>query len=138
MSELIPPAGFSEMTLEPNFSQTVAPLYIAPGAHGMHVGMYVRPRQLNTDGVMANGALLCFADLALATAIVHHTGKISQVPTINLRIDYVSDAQAGDWIVFEPDFCHADTLIGSAYGSIVGPRGVIVRVNGLFRLPKSQ
>ena len=136
MSELHQPAGFSEMTLEPNFSQTVAPLYIKPGAHGMQVGMYVRERQLNAERVMANGALLCFADLALATAIVHHTGKITQVPTINLRMDHVSDAQLGDWIVFEPDFCHADTLIGSAYGSIVGPRGVIVRVNGLFRLPK--
>lgn len=142
MSELAlalqPPAGFSEMILEPNFSQTVAPLYIKPSVHGMSVGMFVTRRQLNADGVLANGALMCFADLALATAIVHHINNIAQVPTINLRTDYVSDAREGDWLLFEPDFCSADSLIGSAYGSVTGPRGVVARINGLFRLPRKN
>lgn len=135
---LQPPPGFSEMVVEPNFSQHVAPLYIQPGERGMCVGMYVRAEQLNRDGSLANGALLSFADLALATAIVHHIGHLAQVPTINLRADWVSRAQLGDWLCFTPDFCSADEIIGSAYGSVVGPRGVVARINGLFRLPKPR
>lgn len=93
------PAGFVPFPLEEGFLDLVGPLYVCKRNDGTHV-VAVRATEAheNRHGMVHGGMLATLADVAIGMNLARVTGDVETTLTLNLAMDYIDVARAGDWL----------------------------------------
>jgi uncharacterized protein (TIGR00369 family) len=96
--DLQPPEGFEPFSFDGPFNQVLGSIYHKE-INGMTAcGFYVTEAQTNSIGICHGGALMSFADIALACAIASKMDAYAGLPTINLTVDFLAPATVGMWL----------------------------------------
>ncbi|HEY3694117.1 PaaI family thioesterase [Phenylobacterium sp.] len=124
-----PPDGFEPAVSRAPFAQHNGPFFDRASPEGLpQRAFHVLRRHTNGLGVVHGGMLATFMDGVLAMSLPR--GGV----TVNLSLDYLRMARAGDWIVGESRLLRAAGDLAFVEGrAFVGPHDV-VRASGVFKL----
>lgn len=128
--------GYTRLPDGLGFNDALAPVYLKVDEAGWHCGFFVEKHHLNPMGICHGGVLMSFADLAMAGGIGHHIGEMMGIYTVNMNMDFLLPGQPGDWLVLHTHHIHTTKSLANISALIHGPRGVVARTNGIFRLPR--
>ncbi len=110
--------------------------FSSEGEHGFRQAFYALPRHCNSLGIVHGGMLATFVDGVLATAVWRKGGATSV--TIQLSLNYLSMARAGDWVIGEGWATRqARELVFVEARLHVGERDVL-RGSGVFKLMRRK
>jgi len=130
-----PPEGFKPSSRGP-YSTHNGPFFHRSSEKGLEHAFFVLPRHCNSIGIVHGGMLSTFLDGVLAGAVGRAVG--STCVTIHLSIDFLSMAQAGDWVFGEARVTRQTRDLVFVEGVIrVGAREVL-RGSGIFKPMKKK
>lgn len=93
------PAGFEPAPLDEGFLDLVGPLHACKRTDGTHViGLRATAAHENRHGMVHGGLLATLADVAIGMNLARVTGDVETALTLNLAMDYIDVARAGDWL----------------------------------------
>lgn len=118
------------------FSDEIGPLYLRDGEHGSNVGAWVLEPHCNPYGVAHGGWLMGVMDHVLAGAAVSHRESAKGGITVNASFDFLRPALMGAWCESEITLKRPTSTLCFIEARLLGPRGVIVRCNGIAVYPK--
>jgi len=127
-----PPEGFVRSLRRGPFTEHNGPLYHREGTLAVVHGFHALRRHCNGLGIVHGGMLASFLDGLLG----HAVGAAAKKPgvTIQLSLDYLSMARAGDWIEGEAKVTRLARDVAFAEArAYVGARDV-VRATAVFKL----
>jgi uncharacterized protein (TIGR00369 family) len=132
-----PPEGYVLSERRGGFSAHNGPYFHKPAEGGVaeHAFFALR-RHTNGLGLVHGGMLSAFMDSLLAAAVyrgVQRTGV-----TINLSVDFLHMARAGEWIEGEARLTRATRDIAFAEGHARVGATELVRASGVFKLMGRQ
>ncbi|MCB1388243.1 MAG: PaaI family thioesterase [Rhodobacteraceae bacterium] len=133
-----PPEGFHPMPDRSPIETPSGPFYqreVTPGRWQM--GFRVTRAKLNPMGFCHGGVLATFAD-AQGAVIKMARGLAVASPTINLTLDYLSSAEAGDWVWSEPELLRETGTLLFFQSLLKVEERVCVRVSGVYRLQRKK
>ncbi len=84
----------------------------------------------------AGGLLMTAMDLGLIIGLIVAKPDSGFSPTTTLSVDFLAPAWKGDWIESRVDFTHVTSRRGVASGRLIGPKGAVLRGNGVFSFPR--
>ena len=91
------PEGFRPSPVNNPFADLVGPVCYRPFDDGVHIGFRADARHLNPGGVIHGGMLLMLADDLMGATVYSRLGTEPKA-TVSMNSDFLSAAQAGDWI----------------------------------------
>lgn len=128
-----PPTGFEPVASRGPFMQHNGPFFDRIGAEDLpQRAFYVLRRHTNGMGVVHGGMLSAFMDAVLSLAVVRGAGRGGV--TVNLSLDYLRMARAGDWIIGESRLLRATGDLAFVEGRAFVGSHDIVRASGVFKL----
>lgn len=118
------------------FTELVGPFFylhmVAGSPETLRFGFVVQPKHCNRLGVCHGGLLATFLDIALGLQGCGISGD-DGTPTIQLSMDYLAPALAGDWVESQSRLVQSTRRMNFVEGTLHSPRGIVVRGNGIFR-----
>lgn len=133
------PAGFAPAPFGTGFVDMVGPLYLKQEGRAAMLGLLVEERHTNPAGICHGGMLMTIADMQIGVGVRAHAELRKFIPTVNMTVDFISAAKAGDWIQGSTDvhrvtrnFAFASCLLESAAGE------TILRANGIVKIPSGD
>lgn len=134
------PAGFEPVQrIQPHtFAGLVGPFYAKREGDQLSLGVRIEERHLNTRGTCHGGLIATMADIALGYACAAAGGGGKNFVTIDLSVEYLAAAGAGDWLHSEARVLNADTRTASATGHLCVGETQIARISANFRLAKTR
>src|SRR5512135_2657321 len=135
------PDGFEPIQrIKPGtFAALAGPFYWRRGDGGVSVGLRIEAHHCNTRGTCHGGLLATLADIALGyscAAAGEAAGQGSNFVTIDLSVEYLAGARAGQWIQSEVRVLNAGSRTAAAQGFLVADGRPIARMSANFRLAK--
>lgn len=137
MDVSIPPQGRDWRLVDNGaFEQLAGPMYWTTdqldAEEPIRLGFRVLSKHCNPNNACHGGMMATFLDMVLGMAIDTATGAGG--PTMTLNIDYLAAALPGEWIESRTRLVHASYKSGYCDTVLHGPRGVVARANGMWRL----
>ena len=134
------PAGFEPVQrIQPHtFGGLVGPFYARREGGALSLGLRIEQRHLNTRGTCHGGLLATMADVALGYACAEASKEGRHFVTIDLSVEYLAAARAGDWLHSEVRVLNADTRTASATGHLCVGATQIARISANFRMTRGQ
>jgi uncharacterized protein (TIGR00369 family) len=136
-NNLQPPAGFEPFSFSGPFNQVLGDVYHKEINGQTACGFYVTEQQTNSLGICHGGALMTFADIALACAIASKMDKYAGMPTMNLNVDFLAAAEQGMWLQSSVDQLEMAYTSGFVTASIKCEDKIILHANGRYKVPKA-
>ena len=136
-NNLQPPAGFELFSFSGPFNQVLGDVYHKEINGQTACGFYVTSQQTNSLGICHGGALMTFADIALACAIASKMDKYAGLPTMNLNVDFLASAEQGMWLQSSVDQLEMAYTSGFITASIKCDDQIILHANGRYKIPKA-
>jgi uncharacterized protein (TIGR00369 family) len=134
------PAGFEPVQrIQPHtFSGLAGPFYARREGNAYSLGLRIDGRHLNSRGTCHGGLLATMADIALGYACVTANGEGKNFVTIDLSVEYLEAARAGDWLHSEVRVLNAGTRTASATGHLCVGEVKIARISANFRMARTR
>lgn len=135
MARKLPPEGFEPIKRTSPFRELVGPFYVRHGEDGaadVAFGMVVQEKHGNMRMFVHGGMLATLADTALGYAISSSRTPPLSLVTTSLSIDYVGNAEVGDWIEARVDVQKIGRRVAFASCYIYLGEERIVRASGAF------
>jgi uncharacterized protein (TIGR00369 family) len=127
------PEGFVPFPLSIGFAELVGPLFVHPERQA--IGFHVEKKHCNPLGICHGGMMMTVMDMAIGMAVNLAAKSPAFPPSVNLAYDFFMPAQEGDWLESRVDFIHTTRRTGFANGYLTGPRGPVMRANGICKIP---
>lgn len=134
------PAGFEPVQrIQPHtFAGLVGPFYAKREGSVFSLGVRIEERHLNSRGTCHGGLIATMADIALGYACVAAATEGSRnFVTIDLSVEYLAAARAGDWLHSEVTVLNAGTRTASATGFLCVGDTQVARISANFRMAKT-
>ncbi len=137
------PEGFQPIQrIQPGtFAALAGPFYWRRGDGGISVGLRIEAHHCNTRGTCHGGLLATLADIALGYACAaagEAARRGSNFVTIDLSVEYLAGARAGQWIQSEVRVLNAGSRTASAEGLLVADGRPIARMSANVRLARPR
>lgn len=134
------PTGFEPVQrIQPHsFGGLVGPFYAKRRDGALSLGLRIEERHLNSRGTCHGGLLATMADIALGYACVAAHGEGKNFVTIDLSVEYLAAARAGDWLHSEVRVLNADTRTASATGHLCVGEVQVARISANFRMARTR
>lgn len=134
------PAGFEPVQrIQPHtFGGLVGPFYAKRAGREISLGLRIEERHLNSRGTCHGGLMATMADIALGYACLGAESGGRNFVTIDLSIEYLAAARAGDWLHSQVRVLNADTRTASATGHLCVGDTQVARISANFRMAKSR
>jgi uncharacterized protein (TIGR00369 family) len=136
-NDLQPPVGFELFSFSGPFNQVLGDVYHKEINGQTVCGFYVTEQQTNSLGICHGGALMTFADIALACAMASKMDKYAGLPTMNLNVDFLAAAEQGMWLQSSVDQLEMAYTSGFITASIKCEDKIILHANGRYKIPKA-
>ncbi|MFM0670707.1 PaaI family thioesterase [Paraburkholderia sediminicola] len=103
----VTPEGFELMPAFGPFHEMVGPIWYRKSERGQVVGMRVREQHRNLGQMMHGGVVCMLADTAITWASKHSREPALKVLTTSLTVNFLGNAQPGDWVEAHVDVLRA-------------------------------
>ena len=133
-----PPDGFVPFPFSDGFADLVGPIFYAERGDASALGFRVAPHHCNPAGICHGGMMMTVMDMAIGTAIARVAGESSFTPSVNLTYDFVAPGYAGDWLESSVEWVHNTYKTGFANGFLTGPKGPVLRANGICKIVRGE
>ena len=90
----------------------------------------VEERHLNGIKLVHGGMLMTFADSALASSVIHQTGR--HCVTIKMNSEFLSPAREGDWVESDVVVVRSTRTIAFVRGDLKVGKKVIFKADAIF------
>jgi uncharacterized protein (TIGR00369 family) len=136
------PEGYEivQRTQGPTFAGLVGPFYAKREGRELSLGLRIEQRHLNSRGSCHGGLMATLADIALGYACVAaaQDGQSKNFVTIDLSVEYLASAQAGDWLYSEVKVLNADARTAAAAGHLLVEGRPVARISANFRMARTR
>ena len=133
------PEGFEPVQrIQPHsFGGLVGPFYAKREDGELSLGLRLEERHLNSRGTCHGGLIATLADIALGYACAAAAPEGSRnFVTIDLSVEYLAAARAGDWLHSEVKVLNAGTRTASATGFLCVGDTQVARISANFRMAR--
>lgn len=135
MSDATIPKGYMPMPPDNTFTDVFGPLYISVTEAGPSIGVLLEERHLNAMGICHGAVPMALLDIAFACSVGFSAGKFVGTPTININLDFMSAAKAGEWLYTDATCLKLTNTMGFAKGVVRTDSEIKVGGSGVFKLP---
>jgi len=97
------PAGFARWPAKGPFTDALAHLFVAGSVDSPVFGVRIERRHCNGRGMAHGGFISSLADVWSAYTLAPRLAPSAQFATSSLAVEFLSRAQAGDWLQSETD-----------------------------------
>ena len=136
------PEGYEivQRTQGPTFAGLAGPFYAKRAGRELSLGLRIEPRHLNSRGSCHGGLMATLADIALGYACVaaREDGQSKNFVTIDLAVEYLASARAGDWLYSEVKVLNADARTAAAAGHLLVDGRPVARISANFRMARAR
>ena len=110
----------------------IGPIYTRGRGKDLVLGLRAEQKHCNMRGTVHGGILATLADITIGYSLAFSTEPPTGAVTTNLTLDFLSSAQAGDWLEAAVEFHKLGKRV--AFGSCYITRGEerIVRASAVF------
>lgn len=110
----------------------IGPLYARGKGAGLVLALRAERRHCNMRGTVHGGILATLADITIGYSLAFSTEPPTAAVTTNLTLDFLSSAQAGDWLEAKVEFHKLGSRV--AFGNCYISRGEerIARASAVF------
>jgi len=133
-----PPAGFEPFPYGDGFMNHVGPVFMAMKEDRPVLGFRVAPYHCNPAGICHGGMMMAVMDVAIGIATAQAAENGGFTPSVNLTYDFVMPGQIGDWLESKVDWVHTTYKTGFANGYLIGPKGPVLRANGICKIVRGD
>jgi uncharacterized protein (TIGR00369 family) len=105
------PHGFRLMPAFGPFHELFGHTYVRKSERGHIIGMFVREEHRNRGSMMHGGAVCMLADTAITWASKYSRQPAVKVLTTGLTINFMGNAQPGDWVEAHVDVLRSGTRV---------------------------
>jgi uncharacterized protein (TIGR00369 family) len=134
---LHPPEGFQAFSFSGEFNQVLGNVYHKEIDGNIACGFFVTEQQTNSLGICHGGALMTFADIALACAIAGKMDKYAGLPTMNLNVDFLAAGELGMWLQSSVNQLEMAYTSGFITATIQCDDKIILHANGRYKIPRA-
>ena len=128
------PAGFAPHVRKSPLTEPWQPLYSKVTDKAVIIGLRLARPHTNGRGLIHGGLIAALADNAMGHSCAHVMGGVSSLVTISLAVDFVGNAEVGQWLAIESDVVKTGRTICFAQSLIKADDVVIARANATFRV----
>ena len=128
------PAGFEPHFRNSPFTDPWEPLYSKKTEKGVSMGLRLAKPHTNARGLIHGGLVASLADNSMGYSCAQATGWTTSFVTVTLAIDYIANAQIGQWLAVECEVIKTGSTLCFAHSLIKADGTVIARANGTFRV----
>ena len=132
------PEGFEPHFRKSPFTDPWEPLYSKRTERAVIMGLRLAKPHTNARGLIHGGLIASLADNAMGYSCAEVTGWVSSLVTISLSIDFIGNAQVGQWLAVESEVIKSGSTICFAQSLIKADGIAIARANGTFRVLKGD
>jgi uncharacterized protein (TIGR00369 family) len=128
------PSGFEPHFRNSPFTQPWEPLYSKRTDKAVFIGLRLAKPHTNGRGLIHGGLIASLGDIAMGYSCARVAGETSSLVTIGLSVDFVGNAQLGQWLAVEPQVIKTGSTICFAECLVKADDVVIARANATFRV----
>jgi uncharacterized protein (TIGR00369 family) len=128
------PSGFEPHFRNSPFTQPWEPLYSKRTDKAVFIGLRLAKPHTNGRGLIHGGLIASLGDIAMGYSCARVAGETSSLVTIGLSVDFVGNAQLGQWLTVEPQVIKTGSTICFAECLVKADDVVIARANATFRV----
>ncbi|MGB3864768.1 MAG: PaaI family thioesterase [Xanthobacteraceae bacterium] len=110
------------------------PIYSRRTDQAVVIGLRAREPHLNARGIVHGGLLTTLADNAMGLSCALHLASGPRLLTASLTVDFLSVAEAGQWIEVETTFVKPGRAMCFAQAFITADAKICARANAVFRV----
>ena len=133
------PAGFAPHFRKSPFTDPWEPLYSKRTAKGVTMALRLDKPHTNARGLIHGGLIASLADNSMGYSCAQAMGGTSSLVTISLAVDFIGNAQLGQWLAAESEAIRTGNTICFAQSLIKADDAVIARASATFRVvPKKE
>ncbi len=133
-----PPEGFEPFAHADGFADHVGPLFMAIRDGKSSLGFFVEPHHCNPAAICHGGMMMTVMDMAIGVAVAMAAENSGFTPSVNLTYDFVAPGYPGDWLESKVDWVHTTYKTGFANGYLIGPKGPVMRANGICKIVRGK
>lgn len=130
------PDGFEPAPLDEGFLNLIGPLHARRAGNGTYIlALRATPDHANRYGVVHGGLLSTLADVAIGMNLARVTSTVEVTLTLNLSLDFISQARQGDWIEAHVELNKEGGRVRFGQCRIVVGEKLVVRGTAVFYVP---
>lgn len=130
----IVPDGFERHTRPSPMTDPWEPIYAKRTEKAVILALRAATPHLNARGLVHGGLLTTLADNAMGLSCSLHIEGAPRLLTVNLSMDFLSTAEAGQWIEVDTVFVRAGRSLCFAQAFILADGKPCARANATFRV----
>jgi len=130
-----PPADFEAVGSGLGFIDVIQPFYRRVRGTELSFGLIVQQHHCNRMDMCHGAVLMTLADITAVSGISVVRGVEEGTPTVNLNMNFISSARAGDWVQADVEKVTLKRRLGFCGGTIYSHKGVVAHFDGVFYLP---
>ncbi len=130
------PQGFAPHYRKSPVTEPWEPLYSRTTDSAVILGFRADRPHLNGRGLVHGGLISALADNAMGLSCGRFLDDGVSVITVNLNLDFVGSARAGQWLEFDTNFVRAGSTLCFAQAMITADGAPCARANAVFRVVK--
>ncbi len=132
------PDGFVDFEISEGFAKHIGPLYWKPTKNSAELGFRVLEHHLNPGKICHGGIMMTVGDMAAGFSVGWKIELLSFMPSINNNYDFIGAGSLGEWLQTETEVIQTTKRMGFARGVLKGPKGVVMRYNGIVKIPSAS
>ncbi len=130
------PESFSSHSRKSPVTEPWEPLYSRTTDNAVILGFRADRPHLNGRGLVHGGLISALADNAMGLSCGRFLDEGVSVITVNLTLDFVGSARAGQWLEFDTNFVRAGSTLCFAQAMVTADGEPCARANAVFRVVK--
>lgn len=138
MDDANPPDGFEPHSRRSPFTDPFEPLFARISADHYSLGTRLRAVHCNSRGLVHGGFIATLADngmgLRCGLALSQAGRKVLGMVTVNLTVDYVGQAQVGDWLETQSTVIKLGGTLAFMETRLVSGGLTVARANATFKV----
>lgn len=128
------PEGFYPAPFDIPFLRNAGPYHIKEHEGRYLIGTRISEGHINSTHIAHGGVLTTLADVALSYQVYRSKEPYVPIATITLNTNFLSGAQAGEWIEADCEIDRIGKSIAYVHGLIRSGDRTILTMNGVFKI----
>lgn len=127
------PAGFERHDRKSPLTDPWEPLFRRVAGEAVVLGLRAGPSHTNSRGFVHGGLISALADNAMGLSCARRLGDAASLVTVNLSVDFLGSALAGQWLEFDTVFVKPGQTLCFAQAFVTADGQPCARANAVFR-----
>ena len=130
-----PPAGFTRHDRQSPLTTPWEPLYSRKTDEAVIIGLWAGEPHTNSRGFVHGGLISALADNAMGLSAGRVLGREGgSLVTVNLTLDFIGSARAGQWLSFETAYVKTGSTLCFTQAFVTADGVACARANAVFRV----